>query len=92
MGLVIGMVLYKALLHSNQFTHNFFFIIFCFFFYEKPSVLSCLRSCTHNGLANTLDMAEVLTTALDHQKPPVCDLRRQDAQMILTLKIILVIL
>jgi hypothetical protein len=66
MVLVIGMDLYKELLHSNQFTHN--------------------------GLANTLDMAEVLTTALDHKKPPVCNLRRQDGQMVLTVKMILLIL
>jgi hypothetical protein len=36
-----------------------------------------------SGSANTGDVAEGLTTALDLQKPPVNDLRRQDAQMVL---------
>jgi hypothetical protein len=39
-----------------------------------------------NVSANTGDVAEVLTTALDLQKPPINDLRRQGAQTVLTLK------
>jgi phosphopantetheinyl transferase (holo-ACP synthase) len=35
-------------------------------------------------------MAEVLTTALDHQNPEVIDLHRQGMQMVLTLKMALV--
>jgi hypothetical protein len=40
-----------------------------------------------NGSANTVDVAEDLTAALDLQKPTVNDLRGQDTQTFLPLKI-----
>jgi hypothetical protein len=43
-----------------------------------------------NGSANTVDVAEGLTIALDLQKHPVNDLGGQRMQMVLTLKMILV--
>jgi hypothetical protein len=43
-----------------------------------------------NGSANTGDVAEALMTALDLQKPLVNDLRRQGAQMVLTLKMTII--
>jgi hypothetical protein len=39
-----------------------------------------------NGSANTGDVADSLTTALDLQRPPVIDMREQGAQSVLTLK------
>jgi hypothetical protein len=39
-----------------------------------------------SGLANTGDVAEALTTALDLQKPPVSDLHGQGVQIVLILK------
>jgi hypothetical protein len=43
-----------------------------------------------NGMANAVDVVEVLTTALNLQIPPINDLHRQGAQMILTVKMTLV--
>jgi hypothetical protein len=45
-----------------------------------------------NGSANAVDVAEHLMTALDLQKPSVNDLHTQDAQMILTLITITILL
>jgi hypothetical protein len=44
---------------------------------------------SRNGLANTGDVAEVLT-AIDLQEPPVSDLLGKRPQMVLTLKMFLV--
>jgi hypothetical protein len=49
-----------------------------------------IATCSLNGLANTVDMAEGLMTAINLQKPLVNELRGQGVQMILTLKIILI--
>jgi hypothetical protein len=40
----------------------------------------------HCGTANTCDVAEGLTTALDFQKPVVSDVHEQGAQSVLTLE------
>jgi hypothetical protein len=42
------------------------------------------------GSGNNGEVEEGLTTALDIQKPPVYDMHKQGAQMVLTLKITLV--
>jgi hypothetical protein len=44
-----------------------------------------------NGLANTADMTEGLTTTLSLQKPPVTDLSGQSTRMVLALRMTLIV-